>query len=305
MRTAVPATGHFILPAPTFLQIPSPPNVEAGCFWVREPADADCDILMQQIIGGIYDRPFVFEGDGKRVLYFSMAFVQSSMRLKDPFALDLAYTRKMMSFLLFAHQPKKILMLGMGGGSLAKYCQRHLPLARITVVELSPEVIAFGSLFSVPAEDERFQIVQADAATYVAECTERQDVILVDAFDQDGPAASVSNADFYANIRQALTQKGMLVANLAGSRDSRKAHLGMIETAFEDNVLTLPVMEDGNTIVIAFRDAVFEPRWRWITSQAPSMKARYGLDFPRYAKKLERSQKLGYMQRALSLLGVD
>ena len=57
-------------------------------------------------------------------------------------------------------------MVGLGGGSLAKFCHRHLPRTRLTVVEVDPDVIALRGEFEVP-DDERLAIVQADAAEYL------------------------------------------------------------------------------------------------------------------------------------------
>ncbi|MND06081.1 hypothetical protein D3C83_272480 [compost metagenome] len=54
---------------------------------------------------------------------------------------------------------------------------------------------------------------------------------------------------------------------------------------------------DGNHLAFAFHDPAFEPRWKWLAREARAMKARYGLDFPRFAEKLERSRKLGYVRR--------
>ena len=64
------------------------------------------------------------------------------MDLRDPSALDLEYTQTMMGFLLFLPQPQRIAMIGLGGGSLAKFCHRYLPRTRIQVVEINPHVIA-------------------------------------------------------------------------------------------------------------------------------------------------------------------
>lgn len=99
-----------------------------------------------------------------RALCFTRAFIQSGMRFSDPYALQFAYTRKMMGFLLFRHEPREILMLGLGGGSLAKYCHRHLPAARITAVKIDPDVIAFRDQLAVPPNDSRFSVVQRAAA---------------------------------------------------------------------------------------------------------------------------------------------
>ena len=80
--------------------------------------------LYERMMTGRYDKPFIVDDGCTRQLYFSGCFVQSSMRLDDPFDLDFAYTRKMMAFLLFVPDPGHVLMVGLGGGSLAKFCHR-------------------------------------------------------------------------------------------------------------------------------------------------------------------------------------
>jgi hypothetical protein len=54
-----------------------------------------------------------------------------------------------------------------------------------------------------------------------------------------------------------------------------------------------------NLVVFVFRDPNFEPRWRWMAGEAPALKKRFGLDYPRFAQKLERSRKLRYLERTL------
>src|SRR5437016_2304602 len=87
-------------------------------------------------------KPFVYDSLNSRALHFSISEIQSRMQLKSPHALDLEYTRTMMAFLLFNPEPSSISMIGLGGGSLAKFCHRYLPQARIQVVEINPHVIA-------------------------------------------------------------------------------------------------------------------------------------------------------------------
>ncbi len=90
----------------------------------------------------------MLDTEGMRHLYFDLQAVQSSMRLDDPDALVTAYARKMMAFLLFNRSPRHILMIGLGGGSLVKFCHRHLLETRLTVVEIDPDVIALRSGFT-------------------------------------------------------------------------------------------------------------------------------------------------------------
>ncbi|MFP3747784.1 spermidine synthase, partial [Achromobacter sp. SIMBA_011] len=87
--------------------------------------------------------------------------------LKDPVRLELGYTRVMMGFLLLQPAPARISMLGLGGGSLAKYCYRHLPDSAMEAVEINPQVIALRDVFRIPHDDARFAVVCADGADYV------------------------------------------------------------------------------------------------------------------------------------------
>ena len=84
----------------------------------------------------------VSECDGIRSLHLGSKTVQSSMRVSAPDELELAYTRSMMSFLLFNPEPVRFLMVGLGGGSLAKFVYHRMPAARTTAVELNPQVVA-------------------------------------------------------------------------------------------------------------------------------------------------------------------
>lgn len=281
------------------IELPNPFANEGGVIRLLEPRDCDREAIVDRVLSRTYSKPFVIEEAGVRSLYFTRAFIQSEMRIADPCALEFAYTRKMMGVLLFLPDPHALLMLGLGGGSLAKYCHRHLPAARITVVEIDADVLAFRDQFLVPPDDARFRVVEADAAQYVAQCEEHPDVVMLDAFDRDGVAPSLCTREFYEDVRDLLAKRGVMVANLVGPKAERIAHLEMIRTVFGGNVILLPVADDGNYVAFAFRDPAFEPRWRWIDDQAKAMRARYGLDFPKFAGKLERSRKLGYLRREM------
>ncbi|MES2353037.1 MAG: spermidine synthase-like protein [Pseudomonadota bacterium] len=283
----------------SIIELPSPFATTGDVIKLLEPIDCDQKKLLARVRSSNYNKPFIIDDGDSRSLYFSLAYVQSAMRIDDPYALEFAYTRKMMSFLFFLHQPRSILMLGLGGGSLVKYCHRHLSSADITVVEIDPDILAFRDQFLIPPDDSRFRVLLDDAAKYVRDCHEFSDVIMMDAFDRLGFAASVSSPQFYLDVRNALTRQGVMVANLMGEKADRIKHLEMMRTAFDDNVIVLPVQDDGNYVAFAFRDSTFEPRWRWINSQANAMRTRYGLDFPKFAAKLERSRKLGYLQRVM------
>jgi len=262
---------------------------ESGVIFLREPPDADTDELTVSLCTGQYRKPFVVDDGVVRRLHFSLAYVQSEMDINNPYALNIGYTRKMMAFLMFLPRPKHVLIIGLGGGSLTKFCYRELSRARITTVEIDEDVIAFGELFGVPTPDTRMAIVHADAADYLATPADRADVILLDGFDKIGIVPAFCDAQFYQNLRARLRPGGMLVMNVAGSAEMRQAHLSLVADAFMDNVIEQEVGNDGNRVAFAFNDPEFTPDWDHIKRAAKLLARRYGLDFPAFAHKLQRS----------------
>ncbi len=123
---------------------------------VMEPSEAAAAVLCQQLMTDTYDKPFLVEDGKHRAMCFTIdGSVQSEMLLDDPHALVNDYTRKMMGFLLFCPEPRRVLMIGLGGGSLVKFCNRHLPTTHVTVVEIDANVIALRSHFEIPPDGDR------------------------------------------------------------------------------------------------------------------------------------------------------
>ncbi|HYJ40582.1 MAG TPA: hypothetical protein VEW08_07325 [Steroidobacteraceae bacterium] len=241
---------------------------------------------------GTYDRPFIVDNGPRRFLHFDFGAIQSVMELSNPVRLALAYTRKMMAFLLFNRAPKRILLLGLGGGSLAKFCYANLPTASLTAVEVNQDVIALRDEFSVPEDDHRFRVINADGASYVSVLTHYKDVILADACDRAGIAAELGSVEFYRRARQHLSSDGVFVANICGDRFSTATQLAKIREAFEDELLSLQVQTDGNIIVFGFKKRRPDRHWERIEAGAADLKRRFHLDFPRYAQSIAVDSKL-------------
>lgn len=194
------------------------------------------------------------EGD-RRTLEFTPGDIQSAMRLSRPHKLVLAYTRAMMCFGLLVPHPAHILLVGLGGGSMAKFCHRHFPHARITVVELREDVIALRGQFLVPPDDARFRVVHADAAEYIAAAPGSADVLLVDGFDADGLPPALGSAAFYADCRRALREGGVLAANVFTYDPEYGAMLERLRHAFDQRVCWFHQAAGNNRILFAVRAA--------------------------------------------------
>jgi spermidine synthase len=202
----------------------------------------------------IHVKPFVHQTQKMKSLHFSIAEVQSCMDLSRPDSLDLAYTRTMMGFLLFHPRPLRIAMIGLGGGSLAKFCYRHLPESDITVLEINPHVIALRREFSVPEDDARFRVVRADGSRYVRAHEGAFDVLLVDGYDSDGLPAVLSSKRFYDDVFDCLRPSGVICANIHLDNEEFALLLARIGRSFHSVPLAVKERESGNAIVFARKD---------------------------------------------------
>jgi spermidine synthase len=196
-------------------------------------------------------KPFVYESLRSKALHFSISEIQSRMQLTDPYALDLEYTRTMMGFLMFKPEPAVVAMIGLGGGSMAKFCHRYLPRTRIQVVEINPHVIALRDEFKVPPDDQRFSVIRGDGALFVRDCATSVDVLLVDGFDSNGQPAKLSSQRFYDDCRDALQPGGIMVVNLHYGHRHYGLHVDRIRRSFDGAVLVVDDGELSNSIVFA------------------------------------------------------
>jgi len=247
--------------------------------------------LWRRATGG-NDTVYVTERYGVRSLHIGSDTIQSSMRLARPNDLELAYTRSMMGFLLFRPWPERVLMIGLGGGSLAKFVYHRMPWARLEVVEVNPQVVAVArNSFHVPEDDTRFRIRVGDGAERVAQTGESADVILVDGYDADSQVAELASRDFYEACQRRLHPGGVLVVNLWGSDHRFEAYVRRIEAAFPRGTLCLPADRPGNIIVFAFRDAPASLLWDDLTARGRELEARYGLEFGRFVQGLKKMNR--------------
>lgn len=199
-----------------------------------------------------FDAPFIVEEGGTRSLHFTHGELQSSMRLDRPDELQVDYTRTMMGFLLLNPRPREIAMIGLGGGSLVKFCHRHLPSTRIQVVENNPAVIALRREFRIPEDDERLSVLAGDGAIFVAEAS-ALDVLLVDGFDMGGQPPQLCTQAFYDDCHRALATGGLLVVNLHADHPDHDIFTQRIARSFSGNAMQVLATDKANCIVFAGR----------------------------------------------------
>ena len=235
---------------------------------------------------------YVSERFGVRTLHIGSDTVQSAMRLAHPNDLELSYTRSMMAFLLFVPVPRRALLIGLGGGSLAKFMHHRLPGVHVKAVEVSPQVAAIArNYFHVPANNPRLEIVIADGAEYIAREDAAADAVIVDGYDADAHAEELASKSFYAACRERLNTGGMLVVNLWGGDRNFATLLKRIEGAFPEGTLCLPAERPGNVIVFGFKDDPGPFEWKKLTARAERLENDIGLEFPRFATAFRKMNR--------------
>lgn len=230
--------------------------------------------------------PILYEEDGELSLHFNFPTIQSRMLKSAPDQLMLDYTRTMMGFLLFQPHPKRIAMIGLGGGSLAKYCRRKLPEADFTAVELNPEVIALRQEFGIPPDGPLFRVLCADGADYVRGEAESLDVLLVDGFDADGQPAQLCSAVFYDNCFAMLREGGVLVVNLCAGDTGYGSYVSRICAAFADKAVVVEAEERDNKIIFARKDGVFPPSFTELAERLRVLEAAHPIALDKTAQKI-------------------
>lgn len=215
-----------------------------------------------------YDPVEVSEQRGLRTLHFAGGVAQSVMRVRDPFALELEYTRAAMLFAILHPNPQDIALIGLGGGSLAKFIHRHLPESRLTALEINPEVVAAArSFFYLPPEDERLTVITGDGAAWVAAQHRSLDALIVDGYDRRRIVEALSSPEFYRSCAVALHPGGVAVFNLWAEDGRFNLYREAIEMAFAGPALVLPTEQKGNLLLFAARGG-------WETLDGMSVRAR-------------------------------
>lgn len=275
---------------PSLRELPSPFLDGYGIIKVLDPPSVSLLDIWKALQAGTYSRPFILEDGPLRSLHFSLHYIQSTMRIDAPLALELAYTRAMMAFLLLVPQPRTVFMGGLGGGSLVRFIHHHLPGAALTVVENSADVIALAPEFGLPPESERFRLLESDALGEVADLRP-VDVLMLDIFDRQGLVAGLASIPFFEEARRALSPEGVLVMNLTGEKPAWQSVLEQAQAVFGPEMLILTVEEGMNYVVLARAGGRKPIPWRQMEREAPALAARYGLEFQAFARELEKAHR--------------
>ncbi len=197
-----------------------------------------------------------------RHLHLGTPWIQGSMRIREPFEIELEYVQRMMGWLLFMEPAgvagRHAMQLGLGAAAITKFCHKKLRM-RTTAIELNPQVLAVcRSWFKLPPDSDTLQVVLADAAQEIRkqQWLGTVDALAVDLYDHEAAAPVLDSAEFYADCRRLLTEDGIMTVNLFGRTSSYERSLARMAEAFgEEAMWAFRPTREGNTVVLAQRTA--------------------------------------------------
>lgn len=238
--------------------------------------------------------------DGEaRYLHLGTEWVQGSMRLDEPFELDLEYVQRMMAWLLFMEPAsvgkRRAMQLGLGAAALTKYCFKKLRMDT-TAIEINPQVVwTCRHWFKLPADSAKLRVILGDAAEVARHDAFHAtvDVLQVDLYDHEAAAPVLDSAEFYADCRRLLTDEGVMTVNLFGRDASYQRSLDSITQAFGAGaVWAFKPTKEGNTVVLALRERQDLSRLE-LLARAEAVQQRWGLPATKWLKVFKAIETQG------------
>jgi spermidine synthase len=191
--------------------------------------------------------------DGVRTLRFGRYGPrQSVVKPGDPDHLVLQYTHTAFVGLALAEAPKRMLVIGVGGGTLPMFLHKHYPQATIDAVDIDPNVIDVARKFLGFREDATLRAHAADGRAFIEAVRQPYDVIFLDAFSSSELPAHLTTREFLLAVRRALAPGGVVVGNI-WDRFANRLYDSMLRTYQDvfDELYVLSVVAAGNKILLA------------------------------------------------------
>ena len=171
----------------------------------------------------LYREVLVYESGTQRCMCFTRncrVGRQSCIDTRHPDRFVLNYTRMMLGSLFVRSEPKSILIVGLGGGTLPRALSRLLPDATIETVEIDPAVTRVAEKYFDFHPSDRVKVTELDGRVFVKRALRdgrHYDLIMLDAFDQEYIPEHLLTREFLQEVKALLTPGGVLAANTFSS----------------------------------------------------------------------------------------
>ena len=200
-----------------------------------------------------YNHIIVTQEGTLRVMHFQrrrMLYRETALDMSDRTRLVNEYTRLMMAGLLVVPEPRRILMIGLGGGVVTQSLARHYPEATIDNVELDAAVVDAARRYFGFRTSGRMRSHVADGRIFIRRSRDRYDMIILDAYRGGYIPFHLKTREFLELVRSRLAPGGVVIGNLHGGTRLYDADRATYDAVFSQTyVFTGRV--DANVIVLA------------------------------------------------------
>jgi spermidine synthase len=219
-------------------------------------------------------------------------YTESVASLTDPDDLPIRYTQVMTLALAYPRALDKVLMLGLGGGTIATYLGRFLPDTSIETIEIDPAVIKAAKTYFGVKETARVRYLEGDARVHLNRHPDRYDLILVDAFHGGYVPFHLLTREFYTLLKQRLAPGGAAAFNV---HDGTKLYASTLVTlrAVFPGVHLYPTGQ-GEVIVVVTAEAA--PESNALAQRAVALQQKFGFRYPLPDLLERRTEKSGATQ---------
>lgn len=236
----------------------------------------------------LYEKPSAYSNiivteneDGLRTLLFERNGArQSVVKVGDPDHLELPYARVMSVGLTLVQRPRRVLIVGLGGGTIPSFLHKHYPRTRIDVVDIDPAVIDVARRFFGFREDATLRAYADDGRRFIEQCREPYDMIFLDAFGTENVPFHLATQEFLQAVRRAVAPDGVVLGNI-WSRGSNPLYDSMVRTYQEvfDDLYLFDVQGAGNKILLALpRRQELDRHWLAERGRSVSRQDRFRFD---------------------------
>lgn len=193
------------------------------------------------------------DSNGYRILRFERSGARQSIgKPSEPEYLGFAYTKVAFVGLALTREPSRILVVGVGGGTMPRFLRKYYPNATIDAVDIDPEVVHVAREYFGFKEDDRLRAHVGDGRKFVERVREPYDVIFLDAFGTRNVPPHLTTVEFMRAVRKAVKPTGVVVGNIWG-RGPNPLYDSMVRTYQEvfDDLYILDVFGTSNKILLS------------------------------------------------------
>jgi spermidine synthase len=226
-----------------------------------------------------YNDIFINKHRGELTMAFQLKgwdYTESVINLHDADDLPLRYSQVMTIATIYPQEPKKILMIGLGGGTISTYLGRFLPEASIDTVEIDRRVIETAKKYFGLRDSDRVRYLDGDGRVFLNRSKDFYDLILVDAYHGGYVPFHLLTKEFYSLLKQRLSPGGAAAFNV---HDGTKLYASTVKTLGEV-FPTLDLYPTGVGEVIAVVTANAAPDQEALANRAAALQERYNFRFP-------------------------